>query len=396
MSKNPSRPLADLRGGLRLVVDATRGVNGIVESMHSAVARRSLPLGRAAPPTAGGIAGLVYRSIDAGAGLVGKGLDALIAPFEGLLPAQASPRRDAMVAALNGVLGDHLVRSGNQLAIPMQLRWQGQRLDGADLAALIPAPSDRVVVLVHGLCMSDHGWLRDGHDHGAALAADLGVTPVYALYNSGQHVSINGAALAAQLAELVARWPVPLRELNLVGHSMGGLVMRSACHQAAGAPWLAQLRRMVFIGTPHHGAPLERAGNWLHRVMDISPYVAPFTRLSSVRSEGITDLRHGNLLEADWQEHHRFDPADRRAIVPLPAGVACYAMAATVGSHRVAGSLLGDGLVPVRSALGQHRRAERDLGLPQSHQWVGHGIHHLDMLGSPAVYRRLKHWLAPR
>lgn len=396
MSKSASRPLADLRGGLRLVVDATRGVNGIVESMHSAVARRAMPLGRAAPPTAGGIAGLVYRSIDAGAGLVGKGLDVLIAPFEGLLPAQASPRRDATVAALNGVLGDHLVRSGNPLAIPMQLRWQGQRLEGVDLATLIAAPSDHVVVLVHGLCMSDRGWLRDGHDHGASLAADLGVTPVYALYNSGQHVSINGEALARQLADLVARWPVPVRELTLVGHSMGGLVMRSACHQAAGAPWLARLRRMVFIGTPHHGAPLERAGNWLHRVMDISPYVAPFTRLSSVRSEGITDLRHGNLLQADWAEHQRYDPADRRVIVPLPTGVACYAMASTVGSHRVAGSLLGDGLVPVRSALGQHRRAERDLGLPQSHQWVGHGIHHLDLLSSPAVYRRLKHWLAPR
>ena len=156
-----------------------------------------------------------------------------------------------------------------------------------------------------------------------------------------------------------------------------------------------RLRKLVFLGTPHHGAPLERAGNWLHRVMDLSPYVAPFTRLSRLRSEGITDLRHGNLLASDWQGGSRFHHADRRTPVPLPAGVACYAIASTAGAPGSPGSLLGDGLVPVDSALGHHKRCALELGIPESHQWVGHGIHHLDLLCDPAVYRRLLSWLSP-
>ncbi|HSW04917.1 esterase/lipase family protein [Aquabacterium sp.] len=391
-------PLVDLRGGLRLAADATQGVTGIVEALHATIARVALPLGRAPQRKAKGIAGLVYRTVDGTAGLIGKGLDALLTPFEHLLPSQASPRRDALVAALNGVCGDHLERSGNPLAITLQLRWRGQRLDMAGLAAQIPQASSHIVVLVHGLCMSDHGWLRDGHDHGAALAKDLGVTPVYALYNSGRHVSANGAALAEQLQALVQHWPVPVQQLTIVCHSMGGLIARSACHQAAqsaaGQDWLKPLRRLIFIGTPHHGAPLERGGNWLHRVMDVSPYVAPFTRLSGLRSEGITDLRHGNLLEADWAEHARDEPGDRRAIVPLPAGVASYAMASTVGGHRLAGSLVGDGLVTVDSALGHHADPARALGLAKTHQSTVRDVHHMGLLGSPAVYRKLKRWVA--
>ena len=127
--------------------------------------------------------------------------------------------------------------------------------------------------------------------------------------------------------------------------------------------------------------------------MDLSPYVAPFTRLSRIRSEGITDLRHGNLLARDWQGASRFDHRDLRQPLPLPAGVACYAIASTAGGPDSAGSLLGDGLVPVDSALGRHKRQAMDLGLDKSHTWVGHGIHHLDLLSDPAVYRRLLGWL---
>lgn len=395
--KHPAAgPLVDLRGGLKLAADATRGVTGIAQSLHGAIARVSMPLGRAPQRPARGIAGLVYRSVETTAGLIGQGLDALIKPFEGMLPAEPSPRRDALVSALNGVLGDHLERSGNPLAIETQLRWQGRRLEMDSLQAQIQQPSPHIVVLVHGLCMSDHGWLRDGHDHGAALARDLGVTPIYALYNSGRHVSANGIELAAELQALVDHWPVPVEQLSIVCHSMGGLVMRSACHQAAGQGWLKHLRRLVFIGTPHHGAPLERGGNWLHRAMDLSPYVAPFTRLSGLRSDGITDLRHGNLLPGDWAHQARYDPVDRRIVVPLPAGVACYAMATTLGVQRPAAidEVLGHGLVPLESALGQHRKPTRGLGLPKSRQWVGQGIHHLEQLGSPVLYRQLKRWIA--
>ncbi len=238
------------------------------------------------------------------------------------------PRRDALVAALNGVVGDHLERTGNPLAIRMQLLRRDDRFDAAQL----PSPGSDVLLLIHGLCMNDRQWTRAGHDHGQALAQALGFTPVYARYNSGLHISTNGRELALQLEQLLQDWPVPVQTLTIIGHSMGGLVARSAVHQAtqAGMAWPRQLRRLVFLGTPHHGAPLERGGNWLHRGLGLSSYAAPLTRLSGLRSAGITDLRHGNLLDEDWADS-RFAQRDTRAALPLPAGVACYAVAGTLG-----------------------------------------------------------------
>ena len=119
--------------------------------------------------------------------------------------------------------------------------------------------------------MNDLQWKRKGHDHGAALARDLAYTPVYLHYNSGLHISTNGRAFAELLEALVRLWPVPLTELVLIGHSMGGLVARSACHYGALArhEWLRRLDKLVFLGTPHHGAPLERGGNWVDMLLGV-------------------------------------------------------------------------------------------------------------------------------
>ncbi len=200
------------------------------------------------------------------------------------------------------------------------------------------------------------------------------------------------------LEALVREWPEPVDSLAIIGHSMGGLVARSACHYgaAAGHPWIAKLDALFFLGTPHHGAPLERAGNLVDLVLSASPYAAPFARLGRIRSAGITDLRHGALLDEDWAGRDRF--ARRPAPVhglPLPAGVRCYALAATRGKH--AGSsgdrLAGDGLVPLASALGRHRSKGRDLGIPESRQWVGASMNHLDLLSSPEAGEQIRRWL---
>jgi pimeloyl-ACP methyl ester carboxylesterase len=414
---HPNRPaglLDDLRGGVRLVIDGVGGVTGIVEAMHQRIARGAAPLGFAADAPTRGITGLVYRSIHATTGLVGKALDRALAGVQLMLqvslrelPQQdALSLRDAAVAALNGVVGDHLERTGNPLAFPMELRIH------APPGVCAPAGTSRVLLLIHGLCMNDRQWTRRGHDHGQALARALGCTPVYLRYNTGRHVSANGRELAAALEDLLEGWPVPLESIAIIGHSMGGLVARSAMHQAAqaGMDWPDKVRQLVFLGTPHHGAPLERGGNWLHRSLGISPYVAPFTRLSGLRSAGITDLRHGNLLEQDWAAS-RFEQRDTRAVVPLPHGVACYAVAATLGksargkdSRSAPGAAagadsfgdawLGDGLVPLASALGRHARPTRDLHIPAAHVWIARGMNHLDLLGSKSVYQRLRRWLA--
>jgi hypothetical protein len=154
---------------------------------------------------------------------------------------------------------------------------------------------------------------------------------------------------------------------------------------------------LVFLGTPHHGAPLERAGHGVDRLLGATPYAAPFARLGKVRSAGITDLRHGSLLEADWTGRDRFARGtDLRQPVPLPTHVRCYTAAALLGEHAgtLKARLLGDGLVPLDSALGRHADPARVLAFAEHRQWVGQGLGHLDLLSSPAVYARLRDWLA--
>ena len=304
--------------------------------------------GAAAPGRTRGITGLVYQSIHGVTHWVDVGVQAALRRLEPTLEragmgAQTapSPEREALLSALNGVMGDRLAADANPLALPMELRQHGHALDLAALRASGKA-TGKVLLLVHGLCMSDLGWCRNGHDHGQALAPALGAAPVYAFYNSGLHISHNGLALSRALQTLVDRWPVPLQRLDIVGHSMGGLVARSAVAHAqqAGLGWPAQLTDLVTLGTPHHGAPLERAGHWVDVVLGATPYAAPLARLGKVRSAGITDLRHG--LDAD---------------VGLPPGPRCWAIAGLLGegdgkgARGLAPHVLGDGLVRLNSAL---------------------------------------------
>ncbi len=394
--------VAQLRGMGRLAIDAVTGVTDIVEDMHRNIAGLSPIVGSAPKGSARGISGFVYRSVRGITRLVGAGIDAALAPLAGLTAdAEHSAEQDAIIAALNGVLGDHLVESGNPLAIDPHLRYDDLplTLEREALAAAISRPTDRVVVLAHGLCMNDRQWRRDGHDHGASLARDCGCTPVYLRYNSGLHISENGRTLSALLDALLRAWPAPVRELVILGHSMGGLVARSACHQAAhdGAAWLRQLTHLMFLGAPHHGAPLERAGHRVDVIGGISPYTAPLSRLGQLRSAGIKDLRHGNLLVEDWRDVRGDGAADSRQPVPLPAGVHCFTVAAS-RRPRARGRDArhgGDGLVPVVSALGEHADPTRALDFPETHKWICEGLGHFDLLSSRRVYNRLRRWLDP-
>jgi pimeloyl-ACP methyl ester carboxylesterase len=311
-----------------------------------------------------------------------------------------SPERDAFVAALNGLWGDHLERSANPLAIDMAVRRGGVALPlhREALAQALPGATGRLLLLVHGLCMNDLQWARRGHDHGQALAQALGFTPLYLHYNSGRHVSQNGRELATLLQQLLQAWPLPVDELVIVGHSMGGLVARSACHQAEarGLAWRSALRALVCLGTPHHGAPLERGGRRIDQLLGLNRYVAPFARLGKVRSAGITDLRFGNLQDADWQGRSRHDQHhDDRRPTPLPAGVATCLLAATTADKPGAlhHKLIGDGLVPLASALGEHRDPALALQVPAERRHVVAGCGHLDLLCHAEVQAQLQRWL---
>lgn len=395
----------DARGVARLATQATASVTDIAEGVHrSVLGSMGLPGGKAAGRTRG-LTGLVYQAIRAATRLVDAGLQAALLRLEPFLDrsseadtATPPPEREAVLAALSGVMGDRLAADGNPLALPMELRQQGRPLDLAALRASGQA-TGKLLLLVHGLCMNDLQWQHAGHDHGAYLAQALGYTPVYVRYNTGLHTSTNGRELAGRIETLLADWPVPVEEFTVLAHSMGGLVMRSACQQAAdaGQQWLGRLDKLVFLGTPHHGAPLERAGNWVDVILGSTPWSRPFARLGQLRSAGITDLRYGHVQDADWQGHERFRKRpDTRQPLPLPAGVACFAVAATLARQRspLAERLLGDGLVPLASALGQHAQSEHSLVFGRSQQLVVYGTGHLQLLDNPRVTQQLVQWLA--
>lgn len=399
MANGTRKHVDDLRGATRLAIEAATGVTDLVEAMHRTIAGGPRVLGRPLEGPVGHIVGPVYGRIRAATERVGAALDVALARLRPLLGESVpGPEREAVLAALNGVLGDYLGETHNPLAIEMGLYHEGRplSLEAAAVRAALPGATGKVLVLVHGSCMSPLQWARRGHDHGAALARDLGYTPVAVGYNSGLHVSTNGRTLAGLLEGLVAVWPVPIDEIAILAHSMGGLVARSACHAAevAGLAWRAKLRRVVFLGTPHHGAPLERGGNWFEVVLGLSRYSAPLARLGRIRSAGVTDMRFGNVLDEHWAGADRFARgADRRTALPLPVGVDCYAIAATT-SPGPGRRLAGDGLVPVASALGRCARPGLSLELPESHHWIAFGAGHLDLLDRPEVYERIRSWLS--
>jgi pimeloyl-ACP methyl ester carboxylesterase len=383
--------LADSRGAGRLLFDASTGLVDVVERMHRTIQQRPGPFGRPIGEATRGITGLVYRSIRGSLRLIGEGVDASLAPLEALLPhGQSSPGRDVFISVMNGLYGDYLARTRNPLSIGMHLVHDGAALDAANPAQHFeregrPSPSGRLLVLVHGLFMSVQQWTREGQCPSAALAGSLGCTPLYLRYNSGLHIAENGRLFAKLLESLVDRWPCPIEEIAIVGHSMGGLVARSACVSGddQGHRWRGRVHKLVFLGTPQQGAPLERGTHGLDYALDLSPYSAPFTRLGKARSAGIRDLRHGTITEG----RHRF--------VPLPEDVDCYAIAATVGARRslLADRLVGDGLVPLDSALGRHPDPDRSLRIPKSHCWVAYEMGHLELLHRPEVYAQLRSWL---
>jgi len=406
---------SDLRAAALLATQATQAVTTMAEGVHQSVWRTlGAPSGATAAKSRG-LTGLIYQSIGGVTQLIAQGITQALNRLEPLLQrlegdTHESAERAAVMAALNGVMGDRLLASNNPLAIPMSLfikEQSSQTLKGLDanlpLKEQITGATPKLLLVVHGLCMNELQWTSQHQgqrvNHADALAQALGYTPVYVRYNSGLHVSQNGHALADLLEDLVKNWPTPLAEVSLLVHSMGGLVSRSAVYYATqdGLQWPQLLKNMVFLGTPHHGAPLERAGNWIDVILGSTPYTRPFAKLGQLRSAGVTDLRYGHVLDVDWQGHDRFRRRpDSRQHLPLPDGVACFSVAATTAAKRshVADRLLGDGLVPLHSALGHHDDAARQLVFAPSRQYISYRTNHMQLLSHPEVTRQLLSWLA--
>ncbi len=405
---------SDIQGFAQLATQGVLGVTNLSEvaqgNVYKTVAAAFGPMGRRfidnTPGRSGvkplGITGVVYGSIRGVTQLAGGTAHAVLrqaVPF--FRRETSSPQREAMLAAVNGVLGDHLLATANPLAISMHLRQRGKSLvlEKPALAAAFPQAGGKLLVTLHGLCMNDLCWQGSGvaSSPAEALVKSAGYTQIDLHYNTGLHTFVNGAQLALLLDQLLAAWPQPVEELTLLAHSMGGLVARSACHQAEvnGLAWRARLRNLVFLGTPHHGAPLEQIGAWVGRALGSNLVTLPFARIGQIRSSGITDLRHGRVLRPSNEEAESgldaFD--DQRQALPLPEGVRCLAVAGRVAGGLGVLGIVGDGLVPLASAFGQHAQLAHQLHFGAERQWVADGMHHMALLTRPEVGDQLIRWL---
>ena len=261
-------------------------------------------------------------------------------------------RVDRALAVLNGAIGDYLERSGNDLATPMCCVHRGKplALTGDLLEETLSAPGRRVVLLVHGLMCTEAVWRfpqagcgGEPRDYGSLLAADLGFTPFYLRYNTGLAVTDNGAALASLLEALVKAYPADIDEILVIAHSLGGLVVRSACWQAfeRSCGWHDLLRRVILIDAPLLGSPLERIGRTaigLLRAVD-----GPSTRLvadiGDLRSAAIKDLGDGDART----EKELCTPPDSRE-------PELFVIAGSGASKRRLAAAFGELLVPLTSA----------------------------------------------
>ena len=403
----------ELRDTGSLAGTALDEIAELAQGVHEAVAGRVFgAAGDAAAPVRwlhDGIARLAYGSTRLGvrylppvAGLVAAALRNPAAES-----AHDAPRGRFVLGAISGFQGDRMAQRQPALAPLMRFRLHDgplRRLPGslAADAAESGAATGRLVVFLHGLCETDRCWSFAAEQrwgdrtctYGSMLRDADGWTPLYVNYNSGLRVSANGRELAEQLEELVQAWPEDVTEIALVGHSMGGLIARSAAHQghALGHAWLGKLRYVIGLGTPHLGAPLERFANWGAHRLDRVPETRPFAVWLNRRSVGVKDMRYGALLEDDWQGH---DPdellIDRCTPASLLPGVA-YCVASATLSREPRGLFAHDVFVQHSSAHGIGKVRSIPFDSERTFH-LGGRKHHFDLLADARVYAQLRSWL---
>ena len=398
------RPPDEARELVRLAFEEAAGAFDGLHSIHGSIAERAFRRTGAGGAPAhwmhDRISGAVYDGLKAS--VIGAGRLADLGLARRPRVVSNTPRGAALVAAINGLIGDTLERRQSALVQPMSIRAGGEpvALTRPDLDAAFPTATPRIAVFLHGLMETEFSWQwgrqRTGDSYGDMLEHELGITPVYVRYNSGRRISENGRSLAELIEQLVAGWPVPVSEVALIGHSMGGLVARSAAHQAEldRRVWPTLTRQIVSLGTPHMGAPLEQAVHWASAGLNLLPETQPFSRFLRRRSGGIRDLRQGSLVDEDWRDCDP-DALRARAVaeVPLLNGAThCFVTATITRSPRhPLGRLIGDCLVLQPSGSGRSRTRRIAFDEEYGHH-VG-GAHHFALLNHPAVYDRLNVWL---
>jgi pimeloyl-ACP methyl ester carboxylesterase len=403
MQRSDIRAVGDLAG------EASSVLTTLVRGMHAGIAGRVFDsIGPSAKPTRmihDGLTKAIYGGVDRGLRGATRAAGVVAAEIWGNeaddAPESRTDSAAAAIAAVNGIYGDELTDRANPLAGAMVIRHDGTSvaLTADSLAATFPAATSRVVVFVHGWCLTERSWSRpprqgdDRRSYGERLRADLGFAPIMLRYNTGLHISVNGRTLAEILDLLHDQWPVPITELVLVGHSMGGLVARSACHYGAQQQlgWTDAVGRVVCLGSPHLGADIEKGVNAASWALAKLPETRAIATFLNARSDGVKDLRYGACLDEDWRDA---DPdeflQDRCQETPFLPHATYHFVASTVAPPLL-GIIAGDHLVRSKSAAGQGKW--RRIPFDTAHGLTLSGLNHFDLLNHPSVYAKLRDWL---
>lgn len=457
MANSPATQAAHVRGTLALTGASVDHLVTRVHEWHRAIADIPFKIMKPIPGVKEGseparvihdtITDGIYSAVRGISNAVFKGAEVVLktAEQQGLTPTAAAPAhrvRDDAIAAISGAVGDYMSKQRNPLSIRAGFYKDGQRLTLTPdaLRAAYPQTSPKVAVFIHGLCSNESVWKMfadaDNAPYDERIPTELGYTALHVRYNSGLHISQNGLNVARQLRKLVAAYPVKISEIVFIGHSMGGLVSRSACHYGHQhqMAWTAKVKHVICLGSPHRGAGLERVTHAATGMMENFSLTRPLARLLDSRSKGILDLRYGYVSDADWRGRH-FKTQYDAYLNPI-------ARLSHAGYHFIGGSLgrsasdpvekyLGDGLVtipsstaaevaggdvdadtvPARRAVGAggvHAPAHpRQVGVPtpapapaslredtvsRVHTAVLFKTHHLKLLNHPVVYQ----WLVER
>ena len=349
---------------------------------------------------------------------------------------RVKPGLERARGAMSGLLGTTLPLEMRRPA-GMQLRRNGQRVAPVELAELIhqqPRSKD-VVFFIHGLMRDESCWHAASFDMAAAFERDLDVLAVDVRYDTGWHVSDNGRELAELLEALSTAIGEARGRWHIVAHSMGGLVARSALHQAGqeGMSFTRYVDRVFLLGTPNRGARLEQRTHLAATALGIAQValratakavrgvltrvrfgkVAPLQpvavvtdmfvetipsffvnaagRALDMRSDGIRDLRHGTMLREEWEQQPGGRKPRRQPVPPLP-WVRTYAIAGSLSRRRRSKRLarVTDGLVTAASAA---NAGDDELKLVENGRFcLIPGLGHLEMPRSPEVFSTLKRW----
>lgn len=386
MAKKDNLNIKELRALASLLGEATVKATDLVEDFHKEVVNPPFLPNTAVQKIISDVMGFTFDNIRKVTRFVNKSIDFGFSHLNQEKNLSVGEGWKSQVfSALCGIMGDYLAAENSPLAIKMELKSNA------------PLVRPRLLLMVHGLCMNDELWTWKAHNHGEAIAKVLGMDCLYLHYNTGRHISENGRDFDILLEKWLAERGIATEEIMILTHSMGGLLTRSALYQAGarGATWPNLVKKVFFLGTPHHGAPMERLGSYVDFIFAAVPYLTPFARLGKVRSKGIEDLRFGNIVAEDWENLDDVSRlCDHRHVFDLPPNIDFYAIAAALckSDTDYKSRFLGDSLVQIESALGQHKEAKKCLNIPAENMLTIYEANHLELLSHLDAYAQLLLW----